>query len=31
LAGVKWTAERLKQILNNPRLEGWEFEYRSSW
>lgn len=28
---MKYTQKLLKKILENPRLEDWEFEYRSSW
>lgn len=29
--GVKSTIEQLEKILNNPKFEGWEFSYQSSW
>lgn len=28
---LEYTRDKLKEILANPRFDGWEFYYRSSW
>ena len=29
--GIDSTIEQLEKILNNPKFEGWDFVYQSSW
>jgi len=28
---LEYTRDRIRALLNNPELEGWEFQYHSSW
>lgn len=28
---LEYTRDRIRELLNNPQLEGWDFQYHSSW
>ena len=28
---LEYTRDRIRALLDNPQLEGWEFQYHSSW